>query len=241
MKKTTQPLPFRNRDQIEQYFSGVAIQCLLCRRTFQRLAGHLMAKHEMSADDYRERFGLPWSRGLISSTSATNAGWSEERKEQARFAASKSRFFERAHLTKRRDVAPFLREESLQRLVVDPRTLTADFTRSCGQICRGAGFPLTRKHDSRLLFTEGSGDSGADDERRVGIFRTFPRAETRASAAQSSVGSRRGVLDDADGRAVAGFAGGVGRVEFHLASIPPLGGKRRLGRDPGGPRRERSF
>jgi len=141
MKKTTQPLPFRNRDQIEQYFSGVAIQCLLCRRTFQRLAGHLMAKHEMSADDYRERFGLPWSRGLISSTSATNAGWSEERKEQARLAASKSRFFERAHLTKRRDVAPFLREESLQRLVVDPRTLTADFTR-----------------DIRLLFDKGLSD-----------------------------------------------------------------------------------
>ena len=30
-------------------------------------------------------------------------------------------------------------------------------------------------------------------------------------------------------------------MEFHLASIPPLGGKRRLGRDPGGPRRKRSL
>ena len=43
------------------------------------------------------------------------------------------------------------------------------------------------------------------------------------------------------GIAVAGFASAVRRVEFHLASIPPLGGKRRLGRDPGGPRRKRSF
>ena len=44
-----------------------------------------------------------------------------------------------------------------------------------------------------------------------------------------------------NGRAVAGFAVGVRRADFHLALIPPLGGKRPPRRDPGGPWRKRSF
>jgi hypothetical protein len=41
----------------------------------------------------------------------------------------------------------------------------------------------------RLLFAEGGSDSGPDDGRGVGVFRTFPGAWSRASAAQPPPGA----------------------------------------------------
>src|SRR5438876_708758 len=55
----------------------------------------------MSVDEYRSRFGLPWSRGLTSAASVASSGWTDERKAKARKLARKNRFFERAHLTRR--------------------------------------------------------------------------------------------------------------------------------------------
>src|SRR5262249_59044450 len=70
----------------------------------------------MSVDEYRSRFGLPWSRGLTSAASVTSSGWTDERKAKARKLARKNRFFERAHLTPRRASAPFLKAEAIQNL-----------------------------------------------------------------------------------------------------------------------------
>jgi hypothetical protein len=110
------PQPFKTRLHVEQYFSGETIQCLICGRHFKRLQKHLAAKHAISADDYKRRFGLPWSRGLTSATSLANSGWTEERKAKARKLARKSRFFELAHLAPRRESAPFLKAEAVERL-----------------------------------------------------------------------------------------------------------------------------
>jgi hypothetical protein len=48
--------------------------------------------------------------------SVASSGWTDERKAKARKLARKNRFFERAHLTRRRAPAPFLKAEAIQNL-----------------------------------------------------------------------------------------------------------------------------
>lgn len=60
------PIPARSftAQEVDDYFSGETITCLLCGRGFRRLGGHLQAIHQVTEDDYRARYGLPWRRGL---------------------------------------------------------------------------------------------------------------------------------------------------------------------------------
>jgi hypothetical protein len=56
--------PFGSIDEVREYLSGDRIICLLCGRSLKALAYHLSKLHDMSSDDYRERYGIPWSYGL---------------------------------------------------------------------------------------------------------------------------------------------------------------------------------
>lgn len=42
------------------------MQCHLCGRWFKALGTHLYKKHEITADDYREKFGLRYTTALVS-------------------------------------------------------------------------------------------------------------------------------------------------------------------------------
>lgn len=108
--------PFQTRWEVERYFSGKTIKCLLCGERFRRLSFHLAAKHGMTTDQYKARFGLPWTRGLSSADSRANSGWSARRKKKASRIARKTKFFRFAHPTLRREVAPFLKAEALGNL-----------------------------------------------------------------------------------------------------------------------------
>ena len=101
---------FQTRREIERYFGGKTIQCLLCGKRFRRLASHLHYKHQMSADEYKASHGLPWSRGLASEDSSRNSGWTKMRRAKARKLAYRSKFFKFAHSTKRRNTVPAARE-----------------------------------------------------------------------------------------------------------------------------------
>jgi len=58
---------FTEKDEIDQYFSHPdTIQCLLCGRLYKGLNVHLRIAHEISHEEYRSRFGLPWRKGLVS-------------------------------------------------------------------------------------------------------------------------------------------------------------------------------
>ena len=57
---------FETKEEVYDYFSGDRIQCLLCGKWFKRLPTHLKAIHEMTSDEYKEMYGLPWKRGLCS-------------------------------------------------------------------------------------------------------------------------------------------------------------------------------
>lgn len=56
---------FSTLEQINEYLHAEKITCLLCGKAYKGLAGHLVT-HAISADEYKERFGLPYRTGLTS-------------------------------------------------------------------------------------------------------------------------------------------------------------------------------
>lgn len=58
---------FLSIHEIEEYFSGDRITCLLCGKSFKALCSHLSLIHKVSADDYKQNYGLPYKAGLTSS------------------------------------------------------------------------------------------------------------------------------------------------------------------------------
>jgi hypothetical protein len=60
---------FTTRSEVDRYFSNdEGIQCLLCGRFLGTLQNHLQLVHGVSHEEYRERYGLPWRKGLVSRT-----------------------------------------------------------------------------------------------------------------------------------------------------------------------------
>ena len=58
---------FTTKKEIDHYFSNSdGIQCLLCGRFYGTLNGHLQVVHGISHEKYRDRYGLPWRKGLVS-------------------------------------------------------------------------------------------------------------------------------------------------------------------------------
>ena len=58
------------KEDVLNYLNGTEIQCLICGRFFKSLATHLVRIHETTVDDYKRRYGIPWTYGLICSDSA---------------------------------------------------------------------------------------------------------------------------------------------------------------------------
>ncbi len=58
---------FATIEEINNYFDGDRLICLLCGKPFKRLAWHLPKIHGYTEDQYRERYGLPFRRGLTCS------------------------------------------------------------------------------------------------------------------------------------------------------------------------------
>jgi predicted transcriptional regulator len=51
--------PLQTPEDLAKYFGGDKIICLLCGKTYRTLAKHLQDIHEISADEYRQRYGIP--------------------------------------------------------------------------------------------------------------------------------------------------------------------------------------
>jgi hypothetical protein len=60
-------IKFKTKQAVDDYFSGDKIECLLCHKRFKAIGGkHLAYIHKISVTKYKEMFGLPMGRGLIS-------------------------------------------------------------------------------------------------------------------------------------------------------------------------------
>lgn len=56
-----QPLSVREADE---YLAESPLTCLICGRSFRLLSQHLRQRHSVSADEYKARYHLPFSRAL---------------------------------------------------------------------------------------------------------------------------------------------------------------------------------
>ena len=61
--------PFQTMDEVDAYLGGDRIECLVCGKRYRRLQFKHLALHDMTADDYRAMFGVPWNRSLTSEPS----------------------------------------------------------------------------------------------------------------------------------------------------------------------------
>lgn len=50
---------FSSLDEVKEYFGSARVQCLMCGKAYRSI-GHHMPVHEMTMDEYQERFGIPW-------------------------------------------------------------------------------------------------------------------------------------------------------------------------------------
>jgi len=62
------PEPFQNKADVEHYFAGDRLMCLMCGKSYVTLPPHLKASHGLSSDDYKVQFGIPFSFGLAGSS-----------------------------------------------------------------------------------------------------------------------------------------------------------------------------
>ena len=63
---------FTEPEGLGRYFSGEKITCLRCGKEYKALGQHLQMIHDMKPDEYREIYGIPWTRGLVCSNTKAN-------------------------------------------------------------------------------------------------------------------------------------------------------------------------
>jgi transcriptional regulator with XRE-family HTH domain len=158
--KSPQRFPWRGRfetkTEIEDYFAGDKVRCLLCGKRFKALPKHLELTHDITADDYRERYGLPWKRGLCGASTSEKMSKNMLKRRKNGFrppieAAQKAS----VRAAKRRPDQPFLvkaKTESLKPIIEkikkyedrDFKNVLAKMLREkkgLNEACRDAGMP----------------------------------------------------------------------------------------------------
>jgi hypothetical protein len=56
--------PFLTPEALAAYFAADRVTCLLCGKSYRALGVHVLTIHHMEPDDYRSKFGIPWTYGL---------------------------------------------------------------------------------------------------------------------------------------------------------------------------------
>ena len=57
--------PFTNVDSVKEYLSGDRIICLLCGKPYRRIGTHIQIVHDITVDEYKQKYNIPWTYGLI--------------------------------------------------------------------------------------------------------------------------------------------------------------------------------
>lgn len=56
---------FNNIKDVDDYLSQERITCLICYGNYKDLSLHLVKSHDMTPDEYRSTYGIPWGRTLL--------------------------------------------------------------------------------------------------------------------------------------------------------------------------------
>jgi hypothetical protein len=101
---------FRNKQEIDHYFSGNKIQCLLCGNWFKIISSHLKRIHDIDSYEYREKYGLPWKHGLCGKEVSLKLSKAMKKRRENGFLPDIDAAREKSkHATKRHD-QPFLKK-----------------------------------------------------------------------------------------------------------------------------------
>lgn len=103
------PLEFKftTPEQVQEYFGAGKIQCLRCGKKYKQLGQHLVLIHEVSPDDYRALYGLPWTYGLGCAESREKYAFNARAAQAAGVLAAPGKFLAEAQAAKRKPVAPY--------------------------------------------------------------------------------------------------------------------------------------
>lgn len=66
--------PFKSLEEVKEYLSGDLVVCLICGKSYKDVGKHIRM-HGVKPDEYRARYGIPWTYGLCSR--ATSERYSE--------------------------------------------------------------------------------------------------------------------------------------------------------------------
>lgn len=56
--------PFNSIEEVRDYLSAEKIVCLICGKSYKSLGVHLSV-HEVTVDEYHQRYNIPWTYGLV--------------------------------------------------------------------------------------------------------------------------------------------------------------------------------
>lgn len=71
-------MKFGSIQEVREYLKGEKIVCLECGKEYRKIGGSHLKTHGMTDEEYREKYGIPWSYPLASSE--TSKRYSEFRK-----------------------------------------------------------------------------------------------------------------------------------------------------------------
>ncbi len=112
-------MQFKNKKEIEKYFEGDKIECLICGKQFKALGTHLLHKHNMEVDEYKKEFGLPWGRGLTSNmTKQKQSMILKDRLETDHRMVMTQEIMHKGQQASKRQMPKFAKKESSKRCLI---------------------------------------------------------------------------------------------------------------------------
>jgi hypothetical protein len=157
--------PFETLEEVRAYLSGNKIQCLVCGRHYRRLQYLHLAMHGMTADDYREAFGIPWKTSLTSAPSreASSRAMTPDRIEALRLVSAKLSRRDR-NTDQRRPLANAVRNKWKQSAVLGRYLARQVVTTNC--VTCGVPFETTALCATQPIHCEACATPGSLKARR---------------------------------------------------------------------------
>lgn len=107
--------PFESIGEVREYFSGDKVVCLLCGKEYKRIGFHVEKIHSLTMNDYKQKYKIPWTYGLICDESSERYRDSMKRRISEGFAPPiKTGEDHKLMVATTQRVYPFKREVAIQ-------------------------------------------------------------------------------------------------------------------------------
>lgn len=123
---------FKCVEEIDAYLSGERVACLICGKEYVALAPHIKRIHNVDAEDYKVRYGIPQSYGLAGAPflkRRADNGRSEQNLTMMASLYERVDYHARAGRKRKNPLAPIIKERMVARVndpALDKRTYQDD-------------------------------------------------------------------------------------------------------------------